>query len=87
MEEIKVVEVTVAVSVWASVGWTATSRDGIATGECISIVVRDGRGLIGGVGWVGIMDRTGLRLRQLDEAAKMLPSSLVSTCRQVAFTC
>lgn len=37
-------EVTVAVSVWANVGWIATSRDGIATGECISIV-RDGRGL------------------------------------------
>ena len=44
VEEIKLAEVTVAVSVWANVGWIATSRDGIATGECISIV-RDGRGL------------------------------------------
>ena len=26
-------EVTVAVSVWANVGWIATSRDGIATGQ------------------------------------------------------
>jgi hypothetical protein len=40
----ELVEVTVAVSVWANVGWIATSRDGIATGECISIV-RDGPGL------------------------------------------
>lgn len=39
VEEMKLALVTVAVfCVWAGVGWTATSRDGIATGECISIV-------------------------------------------------
>jgi hypothetical protein len=41
--------VCVGQRVWANVGWIATSRDGIATGEmeCISIriIVGDGRGL------------------------------------------
>jgi hypothetical protein len=67
---IELVEVTVAVSVWADVGWIATSRDGIATGECISIV-RDGRSLH----WRRGVDR------HLAETSWMLPSFLVAfTC-------
>ena len=53
VEEIKLAEVTVAVSVWANVGWIATSRDGIATGESALalLLLETASALIGGVGW------------------------------------